>query len=200
MSIFSRQIAVALALAALALGGRAAHAQSGPLTYWIPGGPFGFGGGWADQNWSTYGDFPSFDGSAAQDRFSYVHYNSPNGWFLGSEGGGLGLNGIGPGGPFGSLYYEGTQFGYNFQNSGGLPVRVYAGFDTLKYNPGIGGPFASFDSASSTTPGYAVHAGVEIKPTSNVSLSFGVGYTQQSGDVNSLLLPGASPLAAGGIH
>ena len=198
MSISSRKLALALSLAALCLADPAA--QAAPVTYWIPGGLFGFGGGWAAQNWSTYGDFPSFDGSAAQDRFSYIHYNAPNGWFIGSEGGGLGLNGIGPGGPFGSLYYEGTQFGYNFQNSGGLPVRVYAGFDTLKYNSGIGGPFASFDSTSSTVPGYGVHAGVEIKPTSNVSLSFGVGYTQQSGDINSLLLPGASPLAGGGIH
>ena len=70
---------------------------------------------------------------------------------------GLGMNGITQDGGFGnsrSLHYEGVQFGYNFQSAGGLPITVYAGFDTLKYNAGIGGPFASFDSRSSTLPGY----------------------------------------------
>jgi opacity protein-like surface antigen len=55
---------------------------------------------------------------------------------------------------------------------------------------------------SGTLPGYSARAGVEFQPTSNLSLSFGVGYTQQSGrvdsDINSLSLPGASPLAVGG--
>jgi hypothetical protein len=94
------------------------------------------------------------------------------------------------------------QFGYNFQNAGGIPLTVYAGFDTLKYNAGIGGPFAPFDTMSGTLPGYSAHAGVEFQPTPNVSLSLGFGYTQQSGridsDINSLSLPGASPFAVSG--
>ena len=131
--------------------------------------------------------------------FSYKRYNFPNGWFVGSEGGGMGLsmNGFNQGGAFGNIgspYYEGTQFGYNFKGAGGLPVTVYAGFDTLKYNPGIGGPLASFDSMSSTLSGYRAHAGIEFQPASNVSLSLGVGYTQQSG------LSGTSPFAFGGYH
>jgi hypothetical protein len=47
------------------------------------------------------------------------------------------MNGINQDGAFGnirSLYYQGVQFGYNFQNAGGLPLTVYAGFGTLKYN------------------------------------------------------------------
>jgi opacity protein-like surface antigen len=95
-----------------------------------------------------------------------------------------------------------VQFGYDFKNAGGLPVTVYAGFDTLKYNAGVGGPFAPFDAMSGTLPGYRAHAGVEFQPASNVSLSLGFGYAQQSGridsDINSLSLPGASPLAFGG--
>jgi len=56
---------------------------------------------------------------------------------------------------------------------------------------------------SGTLPGYSARAGVEFQPTSNLSLSFGVGYTQQQSgrvdsDINSSLLPGASPLAVGG--
>jgi opacity protein-like surface antigen len=107
---------------------------------------------------------------------------------------GLNTSGINP-----SLYYEGVQFGYSFKNS---PVTIYAGFDTLKFNSGIGGPFAPFDSTSATLPGYSAHAGVEFQPAPNVSLSLGFGYTQQSGrvdsDINSLSLPGASPFAITG--
>jgi opacity protein-like surface antigen len=209
MSIFFGRLGLALALAALCLGGRTAHAQAAPMTYWIPGWPVGFGGNLTvGQNSNTYGNFPSFDGSNARGGgFSYMRYNFPNGWFVGSEGGGMGLsmNGINQDGAFGNsrpLRYEGVQFGYNFQDGRGLPLTVYAGFDTLKYSAGIGGPFASFDSTSSTLPGYSAHAGVEFQPAPNVSLSLGFGYTQQSGhidsDINSLSLPGASPFAFSG--
>ena len=115
------------------------------------------------------------------------------------------MNGISQGGAFDnirSLYREGMQFGYHFQNAGGLPLTVYAGFDTLKYNAGTGGPFAPFDTVSGTLPGYSAHAGVEFQPTPNVSLSVGFGYIQQSGridsDINSPSLPGASPIAVNG--
>ena len=176
------------------------------MTYWTPGWPLGFGDNLTvDQSSNTYGNFPSFDGSDARGGgFSYSRYNFPNGWFVGSERGGMGLSGINQNAAFGnfaSLYTEGMQFGYSFKNAGGLPLTVYAGFDTLKYNTGIGSPFAPFDSVSGTLPGYSAHAGIEIQPASNLSLSFGVGYTQQSGridsDINSSLLPGASPFAFG---
>ena len=206
MSILSSRSGLALVLLVLCLGGRTAHAQAAPVTYWIPGWPIGFGGNpVADQSSNTYGNFPSFDGRDARGGgFSYARYNFPNGWFVGGEGGsmGLGMNGINQDGAFGnirSLYYQGVQFGYNFQNA---PLTIYAGFDTLKYNTGIGSPFAPFDTVSGTLPGYSAHAGVEFQPTPNVSLSLGFGYTQQSGridsDINSLSLPGASPFAVGG--
>jgi opacity protein-like surface antigen len=209
MSIFSSRLGLALVLAALCLGGRTAHAQAAPVTYWTPSWPVGFAGNpTAGQSSNTYGNFPGFDGSDARGGgFSYARYNFPNGWFVGGERGGMGLsmNGINQDGAFGnigSLYYEGVQFGYNFQNAGGLPFTVYAGFDTLKYNTGIGGPFAPFDTMSGTLPGYSAHAGVEFQPAPNVSLSLGFGYTQQSGridsDINSLSLPGASPFALSG--
>src|SRR6266700_7084849 len=132
MSIFSSRLGLVLVLAALCLGGRTAHAQAAPVTYWIPSWPVGFGGNPAvGQNSNTYGNFPSFDGSDARGGFSYVRYNFPNGWFVGSEGGGIGLSLSGINrdaafGNFGSLYTEGVQFGYNLKNASGLPVTVYA--------------------------------------------------------------------------
>jgi opacity protein-like surface antigen len=49
---------------------------------------------------------------------------------------------------------------------------------------------------SGTTPGYGVHAGVEFRPTSNLSLSVGASFAQQPQDtgINSLV---ASPFAYG---
>jgi opacity protein-like surface antigen len=206
MSIFSNRLSLAFVLAALCLGGRTAHAQAAPVTYWIPSWPAGFGSDLtAGQSANTYGNFPSFDGSDSRGGgFSAMRYNFSNGWFVGGEGGGMGLsmNGINRDAAFGniqSLYYQGVQFGYNFQNT---PLTVYAGFDTLKYNAGIGGPFANFDTTSGTLPVYSMHAGVEFQPTPNVSLALGFGYTQQSGridsDINSLSLPGASPFGLSG--
>ena len=200
MSIFAGRLGLALVLAALCLGGRTAHAQAAPVSYWIPGWPMGFGGNLTSgQSLDTYGNFPGFDSSDARGGgFSYTRYNFSNGWFVGRESAGLGLsmNGFNQIGAFGnvsSLYYDGVQVGYNFQNSGGLPVKVFAGFDTLKYNTGIGGLLAPFDSTSGTLPVYSAHAGVEFQPAPNLSVSLGVGYTQQpariNGDINSLLSP-----------
>ena len=174
MSIFSGRSGIALnltlVLAALCPGTPTAHAQAAPVAYWTPSWPIGFGGN-DSPNSNTYGNFPSFDGGSARGGgFSHMRYHFPNGWFVGAEGGGMGLSGINQGGAFGNirpLYSEGVQFGYNFQTVGNLPITVYAGFNTLKYNnASIGSPFASFDSSSIAQPGYSVNAGVEIQPTS----------------------------------
>jgi opacity protein-like surface antigen len=196
--------AFVFALVALCLTGRAAHAQESPVPYWTSGWQTGFGGGLiAGQR---YGGIAGFDGSdsgnGSGSNFS-ARYNFSNGWFVGSEHGGLGLsmNGFSQDGAWSNarpLSYEGVQFGYNFTSA---PVTVYAGFDSLKYNTGIGSSLAGFDSMSSTVPGYSAHAGIEFRPTSNLSLSLGVGYAQQPGGIesgiNSLSLPGASAFAFG---
>jgi opacity protein-like surface antigen len=189
MSISSTRLLLPLVLAVLCLGARTAHAQAAPLSYWIPGWPMGFAGNATPgQSLNAYGNFPSFDGTDARGGFGYTRTNFSNGFFIGSAGGsvGLGLNGIDQVGAFGtvgSLNYQSVQFGYNFQNT---PLKVFAGVDTLNYDPGIGGALAPFNNLSSTSPAYGVHAGVEFQPTSNVSLSLGVGYTQQPGGINSL--------------
>jgi opacity protein-like surface antigen len=206
MSISSSRLGLAFVLAALCISARTAYAQA-PMTYWIPNLPVGFGGNLTvGQSSNTYGNFPSFAGTDARGGgFSYLRYNFPNGWFVGGDSGGIGfsLNGINQDGAFGrSLYYQGLRVGYDFQNGGGLPLTFYAGFDTLKYNAGIDGSFASFNTMSGTLPGYRAHAGVEFQPTPNVSLSLGLGFTQQSGgvdnNINSPSLFGTSPFAVGG--
>ena len=177
MSMFASRLGLVFVVAAVCLGGRTAHAQAAPMTYWTPGW-LGFGGNLnAGQGANTRDSFAGFDGGGAGGNFA-TRYNFSNGWFVGSERGGMGLSGISQAGAFGSLQTEGVQFGYTFKNTA---VSVYGGLDTLKYNPGIGAAFSPFDSSSSTVPGYGMHAGVEFRPTSNLSLSLGVGYTQQSG-------------------
>jgi hypothetical protein len=204
MSMFSSRLGLALVVAALCLGGPTAHAQAVPLSYWIPGGLVGFGGG---PNSNTYGNVAGFDGNdAGGGGFSLTRYNFSDGWFVGSQGGSTGLNMNGTAfGNFGSLDYQGVQFGYNFQSAHNLPVTLYAGFDTFKYNNGIGGALTSFSAMSSTVPAYGAHAGIEFKPTQNLSLSLGVGYIQQStaysaasSDINSSLMPAASLMATSG--
>ncbi|MEY9883338.1 hypothetical protein [Bradyrhizobium sp. USDA 329] len=194
--------ALSCALAALAvffLGGEPVHAQVAPLRYWIPGGPFGLSGG-AGQSSDTYGNFTSFNAGDADWRTS-----SANGFFVGSQRGNLGLSGFsraGAIGNFSALSYDSTQFGYTMKTAGGMPVTFFAGFDTLKFGNGIGSSLVPL--TSSAVPGYGGFAGVEFKPTSNLSLSFGAGFIQQQSglmdsDINSSMLPGESP-ALGGLR
>ncbi len=193
MFVFGCRSGLVVVLAALCLG-RTAGAQTAAVTYssW----PVGFHSNLTvGQDAAVYGSFAGFDGSDARGGFSTMRYALPNGWFVGGGSGGVGfgMSGINPPGAFGnSLTAEGMQFGYKFQNA---PLTVYAGFDTLKYNTGIGSPFAPFDAASGTLPFYRAHAGVEFQPAPNLSLSLGVGYTQapRDSEINSLVLPGASP-------
>ena len=196
MSVFVKRSGLALVLAALCLGGRTACAQTAAMTYssW----PIGFQSNLTvGQGSNIYGSFAGFEGSDARG-FSTMRYNFPSGWFVGGGTGGMGfgMNGINQAGAFGgSLTTEGVQVGYKFQN--GLPLTVYAGFDTIKYNTGIGSPFAPFETTSGTLPGYRANVGVEFQAAPNLSLSLGVGYTQAparlDSDLNSLGLPGASP-------
>ena len=206
MSVFSSRLAVAVGLAALCLGGATAHAQGTSVPYyWASGWSSGFGGNLSaaqGSNANTNGDSAGFVNNNAGPGAFMQRYNFSSSSFRGNERGGVGSSGLGLTGlnttaAFGSSFsYDGVQMGYNFQNS---PVSVFAGFDTTKYNPGLGAnPFSPFDSTSNATPGYRAHAGVEFRPTSNLSLSLGASFTQQGTDSSSLVLPGASPFAVGG--
>jgi opacity protein-like surface antigen len=201
MSVFSSRLALAVVLATLGLGGPPAHAQGTSVPYsWASGWSSGFGGNLsADQgsNANTNGDPAGFANNAAGPGGFVQRYSFSSNNFLGNERGSMGFSGLGLSGlnqtaAFGSSFtYDGVQVGYNFKNS---PVSVFAGFDTTKYNPGLGAnPFSPFDSTSNTTPGYTARAGVEFRPTSNLSLSLGASFTQAGTDNSAVVLPGASP-------
>jgi hypothetical protein len=199
--MFVFRLGLFVVLAMLVLDGRA-HAQAvNPLTYWTPGWPVGFSG---DSVTSTYGNFPNFDTRDSRG-FGATRYNFGNGFFVGnSRTEVLGMSGLATNaafGNFGSLYGEGSQFGYSFKGVNGMPVSISAGFETLKYNNGFGSgsPFAAFDSASGNLPVYKANAGIEFRPTANTSLSLGFGYQQNSGAVgsDSALPPGANPFTQG---
>ena len=152
---------------------------------------------------NAYGNFPTFNFRDGGNGSAYARYNFSNGFFVGSQRNTMGFSGLSQSafGGFGSLYSEGVQFGYSLKNGGGPPVTFFAGFDTLKYNAGVGSnAFAPFDSKSGTLPISSMNAGIEFRPTSNLSLSLGVGYVQQSGRLDSEInsLPGASSFAVGG--
>lgn len=191
MSTFSTKCSLVIA-AALCLSWSAANAQGEPVKYWIPFGPFGYGGGAVDTaSAETYANFPSFDaGQTDKSGFVFRSYSAPV-----SSLTGFGFGGISGPSAFGSsLSYERSQFGYNFKGVGDMPMTLFGGVDTLKYSPDAFNTITSFRPSDSTPPAYGVHAGVEIRPTSNLSLSFSAGYTQfQSGlgdgDISSSLLP-----------
>jgi opacity protein-like surface antigen len=192
MSILSRKLALAVMLAALCLGGRTAHAQAAPVQYWLPSASFGFGGSLG---------FDEIDASG----LSRTEF--PGGWFMASTHGSFatsGFNRLGAFGNLGALSTEGVQFGYNFKNT---PLSIYSGFDALKYNTGLGssasGAFSAFDRSVSAPGAFSANAGIEFRPTSNVTLSLGASFTQHSSgavdsDINSPLLPGQSPVVIGG--
>ncbi len=162
---------------------------------------------YTNSNWFLgLGGTPALDGSDANAGVSRTNF--PSGWFLGTTSRDFGMSSFNRAAAFGnfsSLSTDGVQFGYNFKNS---PVSIYTGFDTLKYNTGPGtsgsSAFAAFDRSATAPGAFSANAGIEYRPTNNLSLSLGVGVTQfQSqglvdSDINSPLLPGQSPIAIGG--
>jgi opacity protein-like surface antigen len=192
MSMVLRKSAFALVLAGLCLGVPAADAQSGPVKYWLPGWPVGFSD---SGSLDSYGNFPSFTADGRDSGFFSRRYSVANNWSS-LAGVGLSQNIVNRYGGLGSTTTEGAQYGYTFKSG----VSFYGGFEALKVTPGLGGPFATFDGRSTSTPAYAINGGVEFKPTSNVSLSLGFSYAGQSSDrmdsdINSPALPGATPQA-----
>lgn len=194
MSTFSSKCGFAIVVTVLGLSCPAAHAQSEPVRYWVPFGPFGFGSGAIATSAETYGSYPAFSAADPEKSgFVFRSYSAP----VSALTSGFGWTGVGGPAAFSSLdslSYESTQFGYNFKGAGDLPTTVFGGVDTLKYNADVFSAITSFSPNAGAAPAYGVHGGVEIRPTSNLSLSFSAGFTQQQPaftdtDISSSLLP-----------
>lgn len=188
MSDFTRSSILAVALLALCPTGRA-HAQAAPVPY-------------ANSNWFLGLGNSGIDGGDGASR-----NGMPTGWFMTSTQSSFNTSSFSRLGAFGNysgLSSEGVQFGYALKNT---PLSIYAGFDSLKYktpdSAASHGAFAAFNSGDGATPGgYAVNSGVEFRPSSNVTLSLGASFSQQSSglvdsDIKSQALPGQT-LAIGG--
>jgi hypothetical protein len=181
--MFASRLGFVFVVLAACLCGPSAHAQFASGPYWTPGW-LGFGGNLdAGQGADTYSRPLGFSESNVGGLFA-TRYNFPNGMFVGQERRDMGfsMSGLNQASAFGSLYSEGVQVGYNFNNA---PVTFYAGFNTLKYNSGIASTFTPLESALIAVPGgYSAHAGIEFRPTSNFSLSLGAGVVQRSGRID----------------
>lgn len=159
---------------------------------------------YANSNW-----FLGLGNSGTDGSDEAARNGMPSGWFMNSTRGSFntaGFNRLGAFGNLGSLSTEGVQFGYNFKNA---PVSIYTGFDTMKLNTAPGssasGAFAAFDRSAAAPGAFSANAGIEFRPTSNLSLSLGASFGQQSqglvdSDINSPLLPGQTPFAIGGVR
>jgi hypothetical protein len=108
--------------------------------------------------------------------------------------GGLGANAFAGGS---GLSSDGAQYAYSFKSLGDTPVTFFGGVSSLRTTPDVFTSLVSPGLERSNTLATGFNAGVEFKPTSNISLSLSAGYVQPSAinetDMRSQLLSGQNP-------
>ena len=198
MRLYNRQMMCALmsrfpllcgaAFAAAVLFAPAGHAQVAPVPYLNAAG-FGFNGNVDTQYW---GSAPDEDGF--RKGFSLRTYSAP----VSGIGSGLALGAQNFN--FSGLTSSGAQYGYSFKGAGDMPVTLFGGVTTLRTNDDVFTSLVNPGFERSTPLATSVNAGIEFRPTSNLSLSLSAGYAQSSGtydsDIRSRLLPGETPIFA----
>lgn len=171
MELLKYRIAVRCALAAaavLSFAASAAQAQVPPIRYWIPGGPFGFGGDTTTQYW---GSAPDEDGF--RKGFAFSSYSLPANSFNVPFSAGAFTVGSG-------LSSDGAQYGYSFKGIGDTPVTLFGGVSSLRTTPDVFTSIVTPGLQQSDTLATSVNAGVEFKPTSNLTLSLSGSFVQSS--------------------
>jgi opacity protein-like surface antigen len=184
--IFSRILCVAAALVMLA---SSARAQVAPVPYWSA--PFGFAGGTAIAG--TDNEQVTFYGTTDEDGFrkgfSFRSYSYP----VSALASGFALSGLTPLGSAG-LASSGAQYGYSFRGAGDLPVTLFGGVNSLRTTQDVFSSLVNPGFDSSRTLATSVQAGIEFKPTSNMSLSLSANVVQaapsQATDLRSQLIQG----------
>ena len=202
MRSFSAQCKIALALAVLGLGGHAAQAQVAPVQYWIPGGLF-FGSGSTDGgSAATYGDVPGFDAADTNAAALQSEATAFRAARWPAVLGGTGSPERARSAISAHCLMRAPSSAINFKGAGGVPVTFFAGVETLNYNPDVFSALTSMSPTSTASGAYRVNAGVEFRPTSNLSLSVSAGFAQPAervdSDIRSTLLPGETPMFSGG--
>lgn len=168
----------------LYLAAPAAQAQVAPIRYWIPGGPFGFGGDTTTQYW---GSSPDEDGF--RKGFSFSSYSIPANSFTVPFSAGAFTGGNG-------LSSDGAQYAYSFKSLGDTPITFFGGVSSLRTTPDVFTTLVTPGLERSSTLATSINAGVEFKPTSNISLSLSAGYVQPSTTLDNDMrsqLPFANP-------
>lgn len=169
-----------------------ACAQSAAVPY--IGGPFGFAGTGETQYW---GSAPDEDGF--RKGFSVTSFSAP----VAALGSGLAWSGIGSRGfGFSGLTADGATYGYSFKGIGDTPVTLFGGVSSLRANPDVFTSLVTPGFERTNTLATSINAGVEFKPTSNLSLSLSAGYVQPSAttdtDLRSQFLSNQQPSFLGG--
>lgn len=173
-----------VAIAALVLLAPAVDAQVAPVPYLNSLGSVGFNGNGDTQYWENAPDEDGFRKGFSFRTFSALVSALGSGLAFGSQT----FNFIG-------LTSEGSQYGYSFKSVGDMPVTLFGGVNTLRSSPDVFTSLITPSFERSNTLATGVNAGIEFKPTSNVSLSFSAGYVQPSTtidtDLRSQLISGA---------
>ncbi len=194
-----RNAAKAALIGATLLGASAAQAQVAPLQYWIPGGPFGFGSGAPDSDASGWSAVPGFAAGESGRGIVFRSFETPVSPFAS----GLSWSGLGAFGNTGALNAQGAQYGYAFRGVGDMPVTLFGGVSSLRSAPDTFSNLVTPGVDSGETLATSFNAGIEFRPTSNISLSLSGSFVQPSAgnfdsDIRSPLLPGQSPMFLGG--
>ncbi len=180
-----------LALTAmLYLAASSAQAQVAPIPYWTPGGTFGYGGDITTQYWGS-----TLDEDGFRKGFSFSSFSIPANSFTNSFAWGgfaaSALTGVS------GLSSDGAQYAYSFKSLGDTPVTLFGGVSSLRTTPDVFTSLVTPGLERSSTLATSVNAGIEFKPTSNISLSLSAGYVQPSAtldtDVRSQLPFGQNP-------
>lgn len=176
--------AVISALVALA---PASHAQVAPIPYLNSVGSYGLSGSADTQYFSNAPDEDGF-----RKGFSFRSFSTPVSALSSRlSWGGIAASTFGLSG----LTSEGAQYGYSFKGVGDMPVTLFGGVNALRTTPDVFTSLVTPGFERSSTLATGVNAGVEFKPTPNLSLSFSADYVQPSApvdtDLRSQLLSGA---------
>lgn len=176
--------------AALILGASGARAQVAPFQYWSPVGPLGVGANANADGWSA----SSFYDDGSPRGFAFRSYSVPLSAFNSARFGGAGA--------FGGLAAEGAQYGYSFKGVNDMPVTLFGGVQSLRSTGDTISALTNPNFAGDRTLATSFQAGVEFKPSSNLSLSVSGSFVQPTGGVaersiRPSYLPGERPFFDG---